>query len=638
MEQRTIIRLRDQAVQKFGHKPYLRDKNDQGWGSITFRQAAELSDVLATAFVGRGFSAGDRAVIIAEGRSEWVLSELALFRAGCVSVPLSLKLLSEEIPFRINHSGSRAVFFSHITWEKVLSVRDKFDHDLLYICLDDKPELLDRIAAAGSLKRGESLVSFGELLAEGRAAADTYAGEMAARLERMDENDTVNICYTSGTTGNPKGIMLTHLNYWANVEGACATVHIPLGWRTLVILPIDHSFAHTVALFTAFVRCISLFFVDARGGAGSILRNIPVNLVETNPHFILTVPAITGNFMKKMKAGVAAKGEGINRLFLNGLNAGIRWHGNGFDRPGFGTRLGSFFPYAVASLLVFPKLRKIFGKNLKFCIGGGALLDVKQQEFFNAIGVPVYQGYGLTEASPIISANAPKSHKFGTSGNILPNVELKVVDDNRKDLPPGIKGELVIRAESVMKGYFNNPEATAQTLDGGWLYTGDLGYVEASGMLMVVGREKALLISGDGEKYSPEEIEEAITNCTDWIEQVMIWCDHKNYTTALIVPNREKLKKGSDPEELLRNLGNELVAFRNDPAFRDKFPPQWIPAVFQLLAEPFTEQNQMINSTMKMVRYRITEAYRDRIDYMYTDEGKSVVNPRNLEALEDLLS
>jgi long-chain acyl-CoA synthetase len=637
MEQRTIIRLRDQAAIKFGEKPYLRDKNDQGWGAVSFRQAADVSDRLAAALTARGFSREDRAVIIAEGRSEWVLSELALFRAGCVSVPLSLKLLPEEIPFRVNHSGSRAIFFSHITWEKVLAVKGKYETEMLFVCMDDKPELLDKIAAAGSLKKGENLVSFAMLLAEGDKAAAAQAGELAKRLEAMSENDTVNICYTSGTTGNPKGIMLTHLNYWANVEGACATVNIPIGWRTLVILPIDHSFAHTVALFTAFVRCITLFFVDARGGASTIVRNIPANLVETNPHFLLTVPALTGNFMKKMKSGVAAKGEGINRLFLGGLNAGIRRYGNGLDKPGFGIRFKTFFPWAVANLLVFPKLRKIFGKNLKFCIGGGALLDVKQQEFFNAIGVPVYQGYGLTEAAPIISANGPKRHKFGTSGNILPNIELMVVDDNRKELPRGVRGELVIRAESVMKGYFKNPEATAKALDGGWLYTGDLGYVEESGLLMVVGREKALLIAGDGEKYSPEEIEEAIVNCTDWIEQVMLWCDHKNYTTALIVPARDKLKSAGIPEQVLQKLGNELSAFKNDPAFRDKFPTQWTPAVYQVVSEPFTEANQMINSTMKMVRYRITEAYRDKIEYMYTDEGKSIVNPKNLAAVKDLI-
>lgn len=640
MSEKTIIEMLEEASARFKGRPYLCDKGDNGWYSISFDQAEEMSKTLAAALLHRGFKKEDKAVIMAEGRSEWVLTELALFRTGSVSVPLSLKLMTEEIPFRVNHSEARAVFFSHITWEKIAQILDKMEGNPLLVCMDHRPELLEKIAAESGQKRGENVLSWQELMDEGKEQQSTYADELQQRRSDMQIDDVVNVCYTSGTTGNPKGIMLTHGNYYANIMGAVDTVYIPENWRTLVILPIDHSFAHTVALYIALERAIALYFVDARKGAASILRNIPINLKEVNPHFLLTVPALTGNFMKKMKLGVEAKGGFIARLFRKGLAGGIEIHGDGFHKGPFSARLRHGFRYGLCKLLIFPALRKVFGKNIKFCIGGGALLDLKQQQFFNAIGLPVYQGYGLTEASPIISANGPDLYKFGSSGAVLSNIELKIMKDKVQEAAPGEKGQIVIRGGNVMKGYLKNPEATAETLVDGWLFTGDLGYMDEDGFLIVVGREKALLISGDGEKYSPEEIEEAMVNCSDMIDQAMIWCDHKVYTSALLVLDPEKAGSLKDlsEEQQIERLKEEMNRYRQDPSFKGKFPVQWLPNTFQVLTEPFTEQNKMINSTMKMVRFKISEVYQDRIDYMYSDEGKDPKNARNKEALQSILS
>jgi len=629
----------EEAAEKYKGRPYLCDKKDQGWEQISFDQADKISKSFAAALLQRGFQKEDKSVILAEGRSQWVLTELALFRIGAVSVPLSLKLMVEEIPFRVNHSESRAIFFTHITWEKIKEVKDKFDKDLLFVCMDDSPELLKKIEESG-LERGKNLLTWQELLKEGEDCEKETESLLTQCRVNMKTDDVVNVCYTSGTTGNPKGIMLTHANYFANIMGAVDTVHIPLDWRTLVILPIDHSFAHTVALYIALERAISLYFVDARKGAATIVRNIPINLKEVNPHFLLTVPALTGNFMKKMKQGVEAKGGFIASLFRKGIAGGIAIHGDGFHKPSLGTKLRHGLSYRLCKMLIFPKLREVFGNSIQFCVGGGALLDIKQQQFFNAIGVPVYQGYGLTEAAPIISANGPGRYKFGTSGSVLSNVELKIMKDKQTEAEPGEKGEIVIRGGNVMKGYLKNPEATAETIIKDWLFTGDLGYMDEDNFLVVVGREKALLISEDGEKYSPEEIEEAITNCSDLIDQCMIWCDHKLYTTALIVLDSEKAKtlKGLSEEEQISRLSDDLNRYKKDPSFQGKFPVQWLPNTFQILTEPFTEQNKMINSTMKMVRFKITEVYQDRIDYMYSDEGKKADNPKNREALKALLN
>jgi long-chain acyl-CoA synthetase len=633
----TVLTMMNQAVEKFGDYSYLANKTETGWDKISFYESRERALLLSRALVNRGYKKGDPFTIISEGRSEWVISELAAIMLGGISVPLSLKLLAEEIPFRVNHSESKVLFFSHITLEKVFSVRDQFDGELLFVYFDNDQEKLDRIKAETGIEYGKNLVSYSDLLKEGENVDDKIIESLDQIMDSVEEDDVITICYTSGTTGNPKGIMLTHKNYWANCHGGIDMAGMPDRISTLVILPIDHSFAHTVALYAAYLIGITLYFVDARGGARSILRNIPVNLQETNPYFLLTVPAITGNFMKKMKSGIRAKGGFIARMFDIGLKAGIEYHGDGFS--GKKRFVKGMWAYRLSQILIYPKLQKIFGNNFHYCIGGGALLDVNQQEFFNAIGAPVYQGYGLSEATPIISTNAAHRHKFGSSGNVLGNIELKIIKGDGSEADRGEKGEIVISGDNVMKGYLKNETATADALKDGWLYTGDLGYMDEENFLQVTGRAKALLISQDGEKYSPEEIEETIVSTQDLISQIMLYCDHNNYTSCLLTIDRSVVKSMNiaDGRELLEKIWENLNAWKNDSINEVQFPALWTPSTFQLITEPFSEQNKMINSTMKMVRYKITEIYKDRIDYMYGDEGRVHINPFNLKAAEQIL-
>ncbi len=634
----TVLSMMKQAVTRYGEHPYLANKSDDGWDQISFSEAENIAKELAKALLIRGFKKNDPFTIISEGRSEWVLSELAAIMIGGISVPLSLKLLAEEIPFRVNHSESKVIFFSHITMEKVIKAKDTFENDLFYVYLDNDEKNLLRLKDVEGLEYGKNLITYSDLLKEGRAAQEEISNTLSQTIEAAEEDDVITICYTSGTTGNPKGIMLTHKNYWANCSAGVEMAQLPEKITTLVILPIDHSFAHTVALYTAYLIGLTLYFVDARGGASTILRNIPKNLEESNPYFILTVPAITGNFMKKMKSGVKAKGGFIAKMFETGLRAGITHHGNGFEKKKY--FISGMWAYRLSQLLIYPKLQKVFGSNFHFCIGGGALLDVNQQEFFNAIGAPVYQGYGLSEATPIISTNASHRHKFGSSGNILGNIKLKIMNGDGVEVSRGVKGEIVIQGDNVMKGYLKNDKATVDAIRDNWLYTGDLGYVDEDDFLQVTGRAKALLISQDGEKYSPEEIEETVVSTQDLISQIMLYCDHSNYTSCLLTIDTSAARalKLSGEKELLEAIWNNLNAWKNNSEGSLKFPSLWTPSTFQLITESFSEQNKMINSTMKMVRYKITETYRDRIDYMYSEQGKVHVNELNLKAAAEILS
>ncbi len=642
---RTVLRMMDEAADRWGSDPYVLKKADDGWHPYSFIEARRRSREFAAWLLSKEYSKGDRLAILAEGSPEWVMAESGMLCAGCVSVPLSIKLLAEEVPFRLDHSEARAIVATKNQLEKVLGSFPSLERDdVLLIYLDDDPAFARDAAAKRGIGPGR-VVGFGEACAAGAAAIAAPGSELAARLDAIaagaEEDDTVTICYTSGTTGDPKGIMLTHLNYWTNCHDAVELFDGPYHFKTLLILPCDHSFAHTVGLYTALACGISLYFVDSRGGGIATLRNIPINLRESNPTFVFTVPSLSGNFMKKIVSGIEEKGGFVERLFKAGIAAGIAYNGDGYNKPPLDVRLRAFIPHRAAKLLIFDKIKKmIFGNRIRFCVGGGALLDVKQQEFFAAFGCPVFQGYGLTEAAPIISSNASGKgkHKFGTSGLVAPSVECKILREDGTEAAVGENAEIVIRGGNVMKGYYKNPEATAKALRGGWLYTSDLAHYDEDGFLVVVGREKALLIAEDGEKYSPEEIEEAVTFSTDVIDQIMVWCEQRKYVTALVtldvgkVARLVKAEGTATAEALLERLKDEFAKFRDDPKAK-KVQAAWMPAVFQIVPTPFGDKDGTVNSTMKIVRHRIAKVYAELIEYSYTPAGSKTANERNLAAL-----
>lgn len=631
------------AAKEFADRPYALRKVDDGWYTRTFSDIREDAITLSCALQQEGIGPDSKGAILAEGSPEWITAEFALLYAGAVSVPLSIRLLSEEVPFRVNHSEAKVLFLSANTVNAVESIVDEFDsQELLFVALDDDESVKKRMNEAAKAYDGYRCRTFSELMDAGRKEARERREETAAREKSAGEDEVVSISYTSGTTGNPKGIMLTNVNYYVNCQDSINMFEVPYDFTTLLILPCDHSFAHTVGLYAALVRGISLYFVDARGGPMAMLRHIPENLQEADPKFLLTVPALTGNFMKKMRRGVEQKGGLASAIFSRGLEAGIRRFGDGFHKPSLLVRLATLPSYLLAEKLIFRKLRAIFGKEILFCVGGGALLEKRQQEFFNAIGVPIYQGYGLTEAAPVISSNTPKRHKFGSSGSVAPSVECRILREDRSEADTGEKGEIVIRGENVMKGYYRNEEATKEAIQEGWLYTGDLGFMDQDGFLVVIGRKKALLISADGEKYSPEEIEETLVNSSVYIDQVMLYNDHRRYTTCLIVPNQEavgqflKERTGATTRDVLDLFNAILQEFSDNPENKERFPAQWIPSTFQLLTEPFTMENRMVNSSAKMVRYKVIESYEQLLDYMYSDEGSLYDNPKNREAVKKL--
>jgi long-chain acyl-CoA synthetase len=370
------------------------------------------------------------------------------------------------------------------------------------------------------------------------------------------------------------------------------------------------------------------------------LKNVPNNIKEIKPTFLLSVPALAKNLRKNIEKGIREKGTRVEKLFNTALKIAYSYNAEGWNRRK-GKKIFLKPIYMFYDKLIFSKIRESFGGRLEFFIGGGALLDVELQRFFYAIGIPMLQGYGLTEAAPVISANVPKKHKLGSSGAIVAGLQVKICDTEGNKLSYGQHGEIVVKGENVMAGYWKNDLATREAIKDGWLYTGDMGYLDEDGFLYVLGRFKSLLIGSDGEKYSPEGIEEALTEHSPYIDQVMLYNNQSPYTVALIVPNKEALlhllkennlscRNVEGQKTLLNILESEILKFKSDGIYGGQFPERWIPSAIAVLGEGFTEDNKFLNSTLKMVRGKISEFYKNRIDFLFTPEGKDINNHQNL--------
>jgi long-chain acyl-CoA synthetase len=632
---KTIPQLFEESVDKYSANPLILEKENGKYRPQTYKEIKERVYNVAAGLIKLGIKQGDRVVLLAEGRSEWLIAELAVLYIGAADVPLSVKLNEpSELLFRIQHSESKWIITSDRQIDKIRNLKKELKDISATVVMGNT-----------GLQNGEVL--FDDIEKEGAENFDNYKTELEKRRKEIKGDDLANISYTSGTTADPKGIMLTHRNYTANTEQAGTLVDVNENFSTLLILPWDHSFAHTVGLYTIIANGASLSVVELGKTVMETLRNIPKNIKETKPTFLLSVPALTKNFKKNIEAAIKAKGPKVEKLFNSALKTAYKYNGNGWDK-GKGWRIMLKPLVMFYDKILFSKIRENFGGRLEYFIGGGALLDIELQRFFYAIGIPVYQGYGLSEAAPVISSNAPDKHKLGSSGFLVKPLDLKICDDNGNQLPAGKKGEIVVKGENVMKGYWKNEKATAETLKNGWLFTGDMGYMDNDGFLYVLGRFKSLLIGNDGEKYSPEGIEESLVDNSPFIEQTMLYNNQNPYTVGFVVPNKQAItawlkENGLSPstheakEKALMKIKEEIDQYFQGGKFQNMFPQRWLPAAVAVLEEGFTEENRMINSTMKMVRDRVVEHYKERLDYLYTPEAKNIVNSMNLEAMTKLL-
>jgi long-chain acyl-CoA synthetase len=629
---KSIIDLFESTVERYPDNVYLWEKKEGAYKGTTYRETREKVLKLAAGLVSAGMKKGDRSGLLSDGRNDWIISELATLYAGGVNVPLSIRLQENELIFRLKHSGSRFIFVSAPYEEKVEAIRESL------------PNLAKVIYIDGKANPGIKDIDYNQLIKKGEEFLKTHQIEVEATWKNIRPNDLANISYTSGTTADPKGIMLTHLNYAANVVQSNTLMELHSDWRTLAILPWDHAFAHTCCLYAFMYKGASIASVEVGRTPLETLKNIPQNIKEIQPTLLMSVPAFSKKFRQNIEGQIRKKGESLYKLFQFALKVSYTYNGLGYDR-GRGWRFILKPLLAVFDKILYSKIREGFGGKLQFFVGGGALLDIELQRFFYAIGMPVCQGYGLTEAAPVISSNALHAIKFGSSGRLVKYLDLKILDEDGKELPTGEKGEIVVKGDNVMPGYWDNPKATEETIKNGWLHTGDMGYMDKDGFLYVLGRFKSLLIGNDGEKYSPEGIEEAIVEKSPFIQQILLYNNQNPYTSAMIVPDMEALNRelkkhhlepGSDDgnRESLRIISEEINKYKKGGEHEGMFPERWLPAVFVILPENFNQENGLLNATMKMVRGKITERFSKELEFLYTPQARTSENQVNLDALK----
>ena len=633
----TIIDFVEKYTSVYADKTFLREKVDGKWTETSFRKTRNEGRILAAGFMSLGLQKGEKVAMISEGRNQWIFTELGILYAGAVNVPLSFKLESDQdLLFRINHSDSRFIVASQSQIAKVRRVIGRCPGI-------EKVIVMDRIPLQ------ENEIYLDEVREAGLKFTAAYPDQLEQRIASVKPDDYANISYTSGTTADPKGILLTHRNYTANVEQARSIIGVDEGSVMLIILPLDHCFAHVAGFYVMMSYGGSIATVPCGKSTVSLLKNIPVAISEVRPHVMLSVPTLSKNFKKNFEKAIRQKGAFVEWLYEFGLRQAIAYNREYYNagKPA----LKQFWRKPLISLvdkLVFSKIRESFGGRMQFFVGGGALLDIELQKYFNAIGMPIFQGYGLSEATPVICANSAGHARFGSSGRTVEPMDIKICDEEGNALPAGETGEIVIRGENVMAGYWKNPEATAKTIVDGWLHTGDRGYLcrEDPRYLYVTGRFKSLLIASDGEKYSPEGYEDSLADGSRYIEASVLYNNQSPYTVVLVIPDKAALadavkKDGLDPasEEgrraMLKIIQGEVDSYRPGGKHAGMFPEKWLPAAIIVGETPFTEQNGMLNTTMKMVRGKVEQFYADRIEYAMTPEGKQLFNEKNLEALKN---
>jgi len=633
---KSIIQFFEESVEQFSSNVYLWEKPLDKYEGTTYGETRKQVYEFATGLIKLGVKKGDRLSLISEGRNSWVIGELGMLYAGAMNVPMSVKLNPEEIKFRLNHSGSKMILASSIQAQKLNGIMEECPSIEKIIHFDTQEEY------------SPNEIHFNEVRKIGREwlESEDNMKKFEVIYKSITPSDFANICYTSGTTADPKGIILTHGNYVTNVYQAYSLIDIPAFYKTLLILPWDHSFGHTCGIFAFMGKGASIASVKTGKTPMETLRNLPVCLKEIKPNLLMSVPAIAKNFRKNIEKNIKEKGRLVEMMFNHSLKISYSYNKEGWNR-GRGIQKLKKPLLKFYDKILFSKIREAYGGELDYFIGGGALLDIELQRFFYALGIPMYQGYGLSEASPVISTNSTSKHKLGSSGALVNNMDLKICDDNGNEVPTGEKGEIVIRGGNVMHGYWKNEIATKETIRDGWLYTGDMGYMSEDGFLYVLGRFKSLLIADDGEKFSPEGIEEAISEQSKYIEQCMLYNNQKPYTVGLIVPNQHALKLYLEEKNLTADsdegkrvvinlVENEVNEYRTNGKYGDMFPQRWLPVSLGILEESFTEENGLMNSTMKIVRGKIMDKYQDLIDFLYTPEAKVVTNERNIEEVEKM--
>jgi long-chain acyl-CoA synthetase len=583
----------DQAKRLAG-RPFLWAKRDGKYQPITWTEADRRVRALSRGLRALGIEPGDRVVLVAENRPEWLIADLAVIAAGGITVPAYITNTTDDHVYILDNASAKAAIVSTAKLAaRVVPAAMRAPTVRFVVSVEDVKAPADAAGHAVDIHRWD------DVMAKGAALPDDVE-EVAGKRQR---NDIACLIYTSGTGGNPKGVMLSHRAILTNCMGAYGVIEgLGVGDDVfLSFLPLSHSYEHTAGQFFPISIGAEIYYSEGADG-------LSANFIEARPTIVTAVPRLYEVLHGRIMKGVERASPFKQKLFRKALELGIkRYHD-----PSSLT-LGERLLDGVLERLVRQKIRARFGGRVKAFVSGGAPLNVEIGTFFTALGLCVLQGYGQTEASPVITCNTSERIKIHTVGPPLKGVTVKIAED----------GEILVQGDLLMNGYWGEPEATANTLKDGWLHTGDIGHFDEDGFLLITDRKKDIIVNSGGDNVSPARVEGFITLQPE-IAQAMVFGDKRPHLVGLIVPDLEWLKgwaaangKPADPARLADDPA--LHAALSDVIKRINAGLSQIEKIrhFMIAPEPFTTDNGMMTPTMKIRRHKIKASYGQKLEALY---------------------
>ncbi len=586
----TITKIFFEAVDRFGRPDAMRYKAGGQWRTLSHREVEKQVIQLSAALEGMDIARGDRVALLSENRPEWAIADFAALCLGAADVPIYPTLPPNQIAYILQDSGAKVVLVStREQLDKILEIRGDLP-DLQHVIAFDDP--------GGA----EGVLQFTDVLEQGRAEDEAaQRDELRARALAAQPDDLATLIYTSGTTGEPKGVMLTHFNLASNIAATHqhGTVEVHPGDIALSFLPLSHVFERMVDYFY-WGAGVSIAYAES-------IDKVAENLVEVSPQLMVSVPRVFEKIYTKVMGATGVKKKLIlwaKRVGEAAADAQLA------GRPGTGG-----WQVKLADRLVFSKLRERTGGQIRAFTSGGAPLSAEVAKFFFAAGMPIYEGYGLTETSPVIAANRPGAVRLGTVGQPYPGVDVRIDDS----------GEILARGPNIMKGYWNRPEATAETVDDeGWLHTGDVGEIDRDGFLRITDRIKNLIVTAGGKNIAPQPMENAAA-MSPYVAQAVMIGDRRPFPSLLVVPDFENLGTwaagqgidASDPARLAADPRVKELLERETLGRLDGFAHYELPKKVAILPEELTIESGMLTPTLKVKRRVIEERYGDVIEDLY---------------------
>jgi len=591
MEPRSLYEAFHRVATARADRIAFRCKRGDRWHDVTWSDQREVVDRVSKSLLALGIEKGDRVAIVSQTCLEWMQADSGIVCTGAVTVGIYDSLLAPDCGYILGHCGARvAIVENAAQLQKVLSVRDEL------------PDLRHIVVMDGASDENAGVLTWREFLEHGQGVADSRIEEIGAALEF---GDLASVVYTSGTTGLPKGAMITHGNLLATVDAARQVLFTRPEFETLLFLPLAHIYARMIAYLCQNQGQVIAFAED--------IGQVPRNIKEIRPHFIISVPRVLEKIREKVTA-TANQASGLRRkLFHWSLDAGRETALRRLE--GRSVPLGLAIKHAVADRLVLHKVRDVLGGRVAWIASGSAPLSRHVNEFFHACGIPVIEGIGQTENTSLSNVNRLDHNKIGTVGPVVPGMEMKLASD----------GEILFRGASVMQGYFNDPDATAETIDAdGWLLSGDIGEIDEDGFLRITDRKKDLIVTAGGKNVAPQRIERKL-RASPYIGHAVAYGDRRKYITALVTLDPEAIRNWAaengltpaDPEELasndrVRGLIEAEIAECNRGLASFETVKQ-----FRILPGELTIEAGDLTPTMKLKRKVVHEKHSDLLEQMY---------------------